>query len=58
VIAGVVEDHQPSNFAAGVAEHLPNGSYHPDESMNHFGPFVVPNKVAHTVEDLLSNTSA
>ncbi|MGC6398921.1 MAG: alpha/beta hydrolase [Ilumatobacteraceae bacterium] len=58
VIAGVVEEHQPSNFAAGVAERLPNGSYHPDKSMNHFGPFVVPNQVAHTVEDLLSSTSS
>lgn len=52
VVAGIVEEHQPSNFAEGVAKRLPNGSYHLNPSWNHFGPFVVPAEVAHTIDQL------
>lgn len=52
VVAGVVEEHQPSNFAEGVANRLPNGSYHLNPDWNHFGPFVVPAEVAHTIDQL------
>ena len=58
VIAGVIEDHQPSNFAEGVANRLPNGSYHLNASWNHFGPFVVPAEVAQMVDDLFDSPHA
>ncbi len=58
VVAGVVEEHQPSNFAEAVAMRLPNGSYHLNPSWNHFGPFVVPAEVARMVDELFDSPSA
>lgn len=56
IIAGVIEEHQPSNFARGVADRLPNGSYHLNPNWNHFGPFVVPAEVAQLVDRLLNSS--
>lgn len=57
VVAGVVEEHQPSNFAEGVANRLPNGSYHLNPAWNHFGPFVVPGEVAQTIDQLFDSAA-
>ncbi len=58
VIAGVVEEHQPSNFAESVATRLPSGSYTQVPTMNHFGPFTAPAEVAAIVDEMFRSTTA
>lgn len=54
VIAGVVETHQPSAFAAAVADRLPNGTLYSRPDLDHFGPFVEPAACSALVDDILS----
>lgn len=54
VVAGKVEDMQPSKIAAQVAEQLPNGRYLQIDSMNHFGPMAEPGAVAAVIADALA----
>lgn len=53
VISGVVEEHQPSAFAAAVADRLPQGRLRLHPEMDHFGPFVVPEHCAQILDDLM-----
>ena len=51
VIAGRVEEMQPSAIAARVADELPNGSYLELGELDHFGPMTHPGVVAAVVAD-------
>ncbi|MCU1359443.1 MAG: hypothetical protein JWN99_732 [Ilumatobacteraceae bacterium] len=46
VIAGVVEETQPSRMAAGIVERLPNATYVQRDDLDHFGPMTHPDRVA------------
>lgn len=46
VISGIVQDMQPSAFAAIVADRLPNGRLIHRLDLDHFGPFTDPSAVA------------
>lgn len=54
VIAGKVEEHQPSARAEGVAEALPRGRYLELPTLDHFGPFTHPAQLA----ELMMTTAA
>jgi pimeloyl-ACP methyl ester carboxylesterase len=54
VLAGVVEEHQPSSFARAVAERMPSASFVQTDDFDHFGPFTVPGVFATYVERLLA----
>jgi pimeloyl-ACP methyl ester carboxylesterase len=49
VVAGVVQEHQPSGIAAGIAERLPNATYLERDDLDHFGPMTHPDVVAEMV---------
>jgi pimeloyl-ACP methyl ester carboxylesterase len=49
VLAGAVEEGQPSATSAQIAERLPNGRYVELPHMDHFGPFTRPEEVARLV---------
>lgn len=51
VVAGVVQEMQPSAIAAQVAERLPNGRYLQLDHLDHFGPMTHPAEVAELVLD-------
>jgi pimeloyl-ACP methyl ester carboxylesterase len=53
VLAGVVEEHQPSSFARLVAERIPSARYVQTDDFDHFGPFTVPEVFATFVDRLL-----
>lgn len=53
VLAGIVEEHQPSSFAQQVAERLPGGRYIQTDDFDHFGPFTDPVRCAELVDELL-----
>jgi pimeloyl-ACP methyl ester carboxylesterase len=56
VVAGQVQDMQPSKIAAGVADRLPNGTYLQLDVLDHFGPMVRPLLVADVIAESLSRT--
>lgn len=49
VIAGRIEEHQPSRIAEAVADELPNGRFVLAPQLDHFGPFVDPADIAQLV---------
>lgn len=51
VVAGVVEEFQPSGRAQPIAEVLPNGTYLQDDALDHFGPMTHPDLMARIVAD-------
>ncbi|MGA0969845.1 MAG: alpha/beta fold hydrolase [Ilumatobacteraceae bacterium] len=58
VISGVVQDMQPSAFAAAVANRLPNGHLISRSDLDHFGPFVDPSAVAEIINSLYAQPSS
>ena len=54
VIAGVVEEWQPSGRAEPIADQLPNGTYLQDDALDHFGPMTHPDAIARIVADFVS----
>ena len=54
VVAGRVEEAQPSNIAVAVAERLPNGRYLQLDQLDHFGPMAQPALVADVIAEELS----
>lgn len=53
VLAGVIEQHQPSSFAHLVAERIPSAAFVQTDDFDHFGPFTVPAVFAAYVDRLL-----
>jgi pimeloyl-ACP methyl ester carboxylesterase len=53
VLAGVVEEHQPSSFAQLVASRIPGATYAQSDDFDHFGPFTVPEVFADVVDRLM-----
>jgi pimeloyl-ACP methyl ester carboxylesterase len=51
VVAGRIDEMQPSKIAAGVAERLPHGTYLQLDVLDHFGPMVRPLLVADVVAE-------
>ncbi len=51
VIAGAVQEMQPSAIAERVADQLPNGRYLQLDHLSHFGPMTHPAEVAELVAD-------
>ncbi len=51
VVAGAVQEMQPSAIAARVADQLPNGRYVQLDHLDHFGPMTHPAEVAELVAD-------
>lgn len=49
VIAGHVEQNQPSSQTEAIADRLPNGRYVPLDHQTHFGPFSHPREVAELI---------
>ncbi len=58
VISGVVQDMQPSAFAAIVADRLPNGHLIHRPDLDHFGPFTDPSAVAEIINSLYAQPSS
>jgi pimeloyl-ACP methyl ester carboxylesterase len=56
VVAGRVEEFQPSKIASDVADRLPNGRYLQLDELDHFGPMVRPDLVAQVITDALSRS--
>lgn len=56
VVAGRVQESQPSAISAGVAERLPHGEYLQLDVLDHFGPMVRPLLVADVIDTHLSRT--
>lgn len=56
VVAGRVDEMQPSAIAASVAERLPNGRYLQLDVLDHFGPMVRPLLVADVISEALTIT--
>lgn len=54
VVAGVVDETQPSAHARSIAEALPQGRYLERPELDHFGPFTHPRPVA----DLIASAAA
>lgn len=53
VIAGRIEEMQPSGIAAGIAERLPHALYVQRDELDHFGPMTHPQEMADLVGELL-----
>jgi len=51
VATGVVEDTGPSAVARSIAERLPNAIYVEIPTLNHFGPFVDPARMASLIAE-------
>lgn len=51
VIAGHVEEAQPSTQAEAIAKRLPNGTYVLLDHQTHFGPFSHPLEIARLIDD-------
>jgi pimeloyl-ACP methyl ester carboxylesterase len=51
VVAGVVQEFQPSALAEQIAERLPNGTYLQMDELDHFGPMTHPDLMARIVAD-------
>lgn len=49
VVAGMVEEAQPSALARAIADRLPNGEYVQIDHQTHFGPFSHPNEIAELI---------
>jgi pimeloyl-ACP methyl ester carboxylesterase len=56
VVAGRIDEMQPSKIAAGVAERLPHGSYLQLDAVDHFGPMVRPLLVADLIAEYCTRT--
>ncbi|MBI4932706.1 MAG: alpha/beta hydrolase [Actinobacteria bacterium] len=56
VVAGRIDEMQPSKVAAGVAERLPHGTYLQIEQLDHFGPMVRPLLVADLIAEYCTRT--
>jgi pimeloyl-ACP methyl ester carboxylesterase len=56
VVAGRVEEFQPSQIAARVAERLPHGRYLELDQLDHFGPMTRPLLVADLIAEEISRT--
>jgi pimeloyl-ACP methyl ester carboxylesterase len=55
VVAGRIEEFQPSNIAAGVAEQLPHGTYRELGHLDHFAPMTHPNEIAELIAEFFSS---
>ncbi len=53
VVAGHVEEYEPSGIARRVADELPNGTYLELGELDHFGPMTHPGVVAEVIADAL-----
>lgn len=53
VIAGHVEDSQPSRIASGVAERLPRSEYLELDDLDHFAPMTHPARIADVIDGFL-----
>lgn len=53
VLAGIIEDHQPSSFAHLVAERIPGATFVQTDDFDHFGPFTEPARFAGLIDELL-----
>jgi pimeloyl-ACP methyl ester carboxylesterase len=56
VVAGRVEEFQPSKIAREVADRLPHGRYLQLDELDHFGPMVGPDLVAEVITDALTRS--
>jgi pimeloyl-ACP methyl ester carboxylesterase len=56
VVAGRIDEMQPSKVAAGVAERLPHGTYLQLDVLDHFGPMVRPLLVADLIAEYCTRT--
>lgn len=56
VVAGRVEEFQPSHIAAQVAERLPHGRYVQLDQLDHFGPMTRPLLIADLLAETFSRT--
>ena len=56
VMAGRIDEMQPSKVAAGVAERLPHGAYLQLDVLDHFGPMVRPLLVADVIAEYCTRT--
>ena len=56
VVAGRVEEFQPSNIARQITDRLPNGRYLQLDQLDHFGPMARPLLVADLIAEELSRT--
>ncbi len=54
VVAGKVQEYQPSAIAAQVAERLPNATYLELPSFDHFAPMTHPAEMADVIADFLA----
>ncbi len=55
VAAGALAAGSPSGFADAVAERLPAGRLHRDDSLGHFGPLEAPELVAGRIREVFSS---
>ena len=53
VVAGVVQEMQPSRIAAEIAEHLPNATYLEVPTFDHFAPMTHPAEIAEVIADFV-----
>jgi pimeloyl-ACP methyl ester carboxylesterase len=53
VVAGVVQEMQPSRIAAEIAERLPNATYLEVPTFDHFAPMTHPAEIAEVIADFL-----
>jgi pimeloyl-ACP methyl ester carboxylesterase len=54
VVAGQIQQLQPSSIAARVCERLPNGRYVQLDELDHFGPMTHPAEIADLVADAMT----
>jgi pimeloyl-ACP methyl ester carboxylesterase len=53
VLAGRVEEMQPSSISSSMADRLPNGVYRECADLDHFGPMTHPAEVARLIQEFL-----
>jgi pimeloyl-ACP methyl ester carboxylesterase len=56
VLAGRVEQMQPSAISSSIAELLPNGFYLERADLDHFGPMTHPSEIAQLIAEFLSTS--
>ena len=54
VVAGRVQEFQPSAISERIAEQLPNGRYSEHPEWDHFGPMTHPSEMADLIDETLS----
>lgn len=53
ILAGLIEEHQPSSFAHLIAARIPGATLVQTDDFDHFGPFSHPARFAELVDELL-----